>query len=231
MRKIQPASVKADFVAQLANLEAFYSKGMSMFSTDSDKSTFVESCLLVMAVAWEGFVSDLFVAYINGDAARFKQHLRDAFDHHLQGSGKPLQVFREFGSVVLPNHLTKKQVQLFADNEGSNITFSDFAKLEEKASVWLTPVSVARFTDLTVQQKAVVNSLIALRNHIAHRSQRSLDAMNEKTGAGALHITGLRRGDNNFHNVGAWLKSVPVGQQHTRFLLFLNQLRAIEAAI
>ena len=229
MRKISPVGVRDDFRDQLAALVGFHDLGFGGFSNETDQSTFVEHSLLAAAVIWEGFVSDMFIAYINGDATRFKQHLRDLFDEHLKTGATPKRVFETFGSIKFPGHLTKAQVQSLADNVGNNITFANFDALEERARTCLVAAHSAKFTGLTAQQKAIVNAVVALRNHVAHRSQRSLDAMNEVLGRGVLHPTGLRRGDNKFHNVGAWLKARPPNRQVSRFALIITALDDIGA--
>lgn len=231
MRKINPDDVKQDFDDQLTALATFYSTGLTAFQTETDKSTFVESCMLVLAVAWEGFVNDLFIAYVNVDPTRFKEHLRSAFDTHINEATKPRNVFTEFGTLTFPKHLTKKQVQDFADDEGSNITFSSYDLLEDKAGTWLVQATADKFTGITAQQKAVINAIISLRNHIAHRSERSGKAMNSRIAAGALYLTGLKRGENSVSNIGAWLKSVPVGKQASRFSMFLTEVKVIGAAL
>lgn len=153
---------------------------------------------MAAAVTWEGFVSDMFIALINRDATRFKQHLKDAFEAHLNTVSKQRRVFDAFGSLDFPQHLRKADVQAFADNVGNNITFPNFAELEQKVSIWLVPAHASKFNGLTVQQKAVINAVVALRNHIAHRSQRSLDAMNDTLAAGALHPTAFSEAPTAF---------------------------------
>lgn len=231
MRKINPADVKSDFDQQLTALNDFYASGIEKFSGDAERSTFVENCMLVLAVAWEGFVNDLFIAYINRNPTRFKQHLRDALRQHLLDGAKPKKIFDEFGVLRIPTHLSKKQVQDLADETGSNITFSNFDKLEEKAAVWLIANDEQRFANLSAQQKAVVDAVVALRNHIAHRSDMSSKNMNAKLDRGPLHLAGLRRGNKKVAKVGAWLKAKPPGRQVTRFSMFLAELKAIGASV
>jgi hypothetical protein len=180
--------------------------------------------LLAAAVAWEGFVSDMFIAYINGDATRFKQHLQASFDAHMHSASTPKRVFDAYGSLTFPTHLNKADVLALADSVGNNITFPNFDQLEERANGWLVPGHASKFSGLAAQQKAVVNALVSLRNHIAHRSQRSLDAMNDALAQGALHPTGIRRLNNRFHNVGAWLKATPVGGPETRLATIIRIL-------
>lgn len=229
MRKINPTSVRDDFRSQLTGLTTFHNTGLAAFTSDTDKSTLTESSLLAAAVAWEGFVSDMFIAYINGDATRFKLHLKDSFDTHLKESSTPKKVFEKYGSITFPKHLTKADVLELADSLGNNITFSNFALLEKKAGTWLIATHASKFKSISVQRKAVVNSIIALRNHIAHRSDRSLNAMNDSLNKSALTTTGLKRGDNKFRNVGAWLKAIPVGRQQTRFSIIMQILDDIAA--
>lgn len=231
MRKISPDDVRDDFRQQLANLATFHNTGFASFASETDQSTLTEHSLLAAAVTWEGFVSDMFIAYINRDATRFKQHLKDSFDTHLNTSSTPKRVFEAFGALEFPTHLKKADVLSLANSMGNNITFPNFIQLEERAGTWLVPAHATKFSGLTAQQKAVVNSVIALRNHIAHRSQRSLDAMNEVLALGVLHPTGIKRLGNRFHNVGAWLKSTPVGHHQTRFTIIMNVLDDIGATI
>ncbi|WP_416242999.1 HEPN domain-containing protein [Azospira sp. APE16] len=229
MRKISPDDVRDDFRQQLADLNRFHTAGCIAFASETDQSTLTEHSLLAAAVTWEGFVSDMFIAYINRDASRFKQHLANSFNVYIDASSTPKRVFEAFGSLRFPTHLNKADVLALANSMGNNITFPNFGQLEEKACSWLVAAHAAKFTALTVQQKAIINSLIALRNHIAHRSQRSLDAMNDTLAQGSLFPTGIKRLENRFHNVGAWLKSIPVGHNRTRFAIIMNILDDVGA--
>lgn len=230
MRKISPQDVRDDFSAQLDELTRFYQTGLSALPNDKDQSTLTEHSLLAAAVAWEGFVSDLFIAYINGDASRFKQHLQDAFNTHVKAQDKPNRVFQKFGRLHFPKHLTKADVQSLANSTGNNITFPNFAELESRAAVWLVKVHADKFKNLSNSQKALVNAVIGLRNHVAHRSQRSLDAMNLLLAHGALVPIGIQRKGNKFHNVGAWLKATPAKRNESRIETIIRALKAIGAA-
>lgn len=230
MRKISPDSVRDDFRQQLANLKVFHTTGFQAFSSETDQSTLTEHSLLAAAVTWEGFISDMFIAFINRDATRFKEHLKASFEAHIGTASTPKRVFDAFGSLNLPVHLKKADVLTFANSVGNNITFPNFDDLEQRANTWLIAAHALKFSGLSVQRKAVVDSVIALRNHIAHRSQRSLDAMNDVLSRGVLHPTGLQRLGNRFNNVGAWLKATPVGRNETRFSTIIRMLDDIGAA-
>lgn len=228
MRKTSPEAVRDDFVLRLEELIGFHDDGFSSFKADKDRSMLTEHSLLAAAVAWEGFVSDIFIAYINRDATRFKQHLKTSFAEHIKTADRPKLVFDKFvREITFPAHFTKAEVTELTDSIGNNVTFPSFSELEKRASNWLVAEHASKFSKLTAQQKAVVNSVIALRNHIAHRSKRSLDAMNEALARGVLHPTGIKRLNNSISNVGAWLKAKPVGHDETRFAIIMRTLKEI----
>lgn len=229
MKKISPTGVRDEYRRQLKALVDFHAAGLIALPNKADQSTLTEHSLLAAAVAWEGFVSEMFIAYINRNATRFKQHLTDSLREHLKDSGTPKRVYEKYGALTFPAHLRKADVQNLANSLGNNVTFSNFKLLEERANTWLVVAHVAKFTNLSVPQKAVVDAVIALRNHIAHRSDRSHEAMNSVLAVGALHVTGIRRQGNDFHNVGAWLKATPVGKRDSRFSVILRTLDAIGA--
>lgn len=227
MRKISPDDVKSDFDVQLQAVENFYQAGRQAFSTAGDQSTFVEHSLLAAAVIWEGFVNDLFIAYVNRDPYRFKEHMTESLSQHLGTRLKARRIFEQFGTLQFPTHLTKAQVIELLDAEGNNVTFSRYQDIEAKARSWLVPATAQKFRDVSVSQKATINALVSVRNHIVHRSKRSLDAMNGALSEGALYQTGLQRGQNRFHNVGAYLKATPQDNERTRFAIFISTLRSI----
>lgn len=230
MRKVSPQDIRDDFKDQLADLTGFYQNGMTALTSERNQSTLTEHTLLAAAVAWEGFISDLFVGYINVDAARFKQHLQDAFDEHISTQDKSKSVFHRYGSLHFPAHLRKADVEALANSSGNNITFPNFDELETRSKKWLVQAHSDKFKNLSKPQKALVNAVIGLRNHIAHRSQRSGKAMNDLLAVGVLHSTGIKRGANKVSNVGAWLKSTPVGGNESRIETVIKALAAAGAA-
>lgn len=227
MRKICLDGIKDDFLRQLDDLTQFHETGLAAFTKESDRSTLTEYSLLAAAVAWEGFVSDMFIAYINRDPARFMQHLDAALKAHVEKCPISKKVFDTFGTLTLPTHLKKADVEKLANGGRRNITFRSFAELEGQAEEWLVPDHAAKFRELDDSQKAVVDSVIALRNHIAHRSQASSDAVNKALECKKLEGTGLQRGPNRCRNVGAWLKATPDGGKRTRLALIIRTLREV----
>jgi hypothetical protein len=227
MRKIAPKDVVNDFRNQLAELLAFHKSGEAALTSAADISRLTEQSLLATAAAWEGFVNDMFIAYINRDAKKFREHLKNAFDTHLAKDQKTETIFERYGSLSIPAHLKKADIERLADYVGNNITFPNFGRLEERAEIWLITKDANRFINLTNEQKSVVNATISLRNHVAHRSKRSFDAMNAAINAGVLYGTGLKRLANKVRVVGVWLKAKPAHHTKTRFELIIEILDGV----
>lgn len=225
---MNPADVRADFVSSLADLEKFYASAKSALTGEKEKTLLVENTFLAAAVQWEGFLSDLIVSYVNRDATRFSIHLRSALETEM--SLKQKRIYSKYAILTIPVHLKKADVVELLDAQGNNITFRDFTELKKDALRWLVTADANRIVALPKPQQSVFNVLVAMRNHIAHRSKRSQDAMNDALSKGALRGTGLQRGVNLVRHPGAYLKAQPKGHMATRIEIFLSQMRIIAAA-
>jgi hypothetical protein len=140
-------------------------------------------------------------------------------------SPKQKTIYTKYASLSLPKHIRKADIIELVDTVGNNISFRHFGELVEAASA-------GRITGRTAAQKTSVNGWIAIRNHIAHRSERSGKAMNAALTKGELHGTGLGRGGPNAVNhVGSFLKSRPVSMQSPRVKLYLDGMSTIAALI
>lgn len=230
MRKTDPDDVRADFAAGLADVVSYYDTAFAAVTGDKDRTLLVEHTFLAAAVLWEGYVSDLLIAYINRDTTRFRQHLKDAFEAGM--TTKQKTIYTNYASLSVPVHLKKADIIELVDAGGNNITFGHYGELTEAANRWLVAASAGRITGRTAGQKASVNAWITIRNHIAHRSERSARAMNVALAKGELHGTGLGRvGPNAVNHIGSFLKSTPVGMQMPRVRLYLDAMSAIAALI
>jgi hypothetical protein len=231
MRKIKPEDVRTDFASGMADIRGFYEAARAAIAGDRDRTFLVESTLLSAAVLWEGFVSDLFLAYINRDSSQFAVHLRLALTQALDGKAKAQRVIDSFAAIQIPEHLSRSQISDLIDPRGGNITFRNYADLRAGAERFLTAANRQGIDGRPAPEQRTIDALIAVRNHLAHRSQQSYDTMNEVLHDGALHTTGLRRGPNKVTKVGPWLKAQPTQQQPPRIEIFLARLDAIAAAI
>lgn len=229
MRKMDPVAVKEDFSSGLDDLIGFYDEAFVALHRAGQRTFLAENTLLSAAVLWEGFISDLVIAYINRDSSRFSVHLRASVESALKG--KQHVIYSRFANLNIPVHLSKSDIIDLIDEHKSNIAFSKYSDLQEAANRWLIANHARKFTSLTAPQKATVDALIAVRNHIAHRSDRSAIAMNDVLHKGELHITGLRRGINNVKHMGSYLKAQPAQHQASRLKLFLMMLKAISVSL
>jgi hypothetical protein len=171
----------------------------------------------------------LLVAYINRDSNRFAVHLKDALEEGL--TAKQRAIYEGYSTFSVPAHLKKSEIQELVDARGNNVTFSNFGALGDQAQRWLVKADSDRFVKRTARERAVVNALIAVRNHLAHQSERSFVAMNDALDVGALHPTGLKRGQNNIHHVGTYLKARVASKNATRLQIFLSELRTVATAL
>lgn len=229
MRKMNPNSVRTDFAGGLDNVIGFYTEAEAVLTGDRDKTLLVESTFLSAAVLWEGFISDLFLAYINRDATQFAEHLRASLREGLRG--KQRLIFDDYGGLTVPRHLTKDAISNLIDPNGGNVAFRNYAEMIAGANRWLTDASKAGIVSRTAGEQATVSATIAIRNHIAHRSSRSHTAMNEALGAGGLHNTGLQRPVNGVNHLGKYLKSRPNPNGPPRVQLYLTALRHIASQL
>lgn len=229
MRKMNPVALKTSFNANLNNLLAFYAATEPLLTLDSQRSFLVENSLLAAAIQWEGFISDLLVAYINRDSTRFATHLHDALEEGLTEKQKTM--LQRYCKLSVPKHLKKADIEVLVDGRGNNVTFSNFSALADQAKRWLVQADADRFVQRSAREKAVVNALITARNHLAHQSDRSHRAMNDALAAGALNSTGLRRGQKNIDHVGAYLKAKVTANNISRFEVFVNELSNVAGAL
>jgi hypothetical protein len=84
MRKINPLDVKTSFASLIAEVDDFYKTVDRLVTAKKDKSLLVEGTFLSCAVLWEGFLSDLFIAYINRDSTEFANHLKRSLEGQLK---------------------------------------------------------------------------------------------------------------------------------------------------
>jgi len=117
---MNPADVKQDFLDSLITLKVFYVATNSALALKSQRTFLVENSLLAAAVLWEGFISDLLVAYINRDSTRFAVHLEDALKQGL--TGKQATILANYGRISIPAHLKKSEIVDLVDGNGNNIT-------------------------------------------------------------------------------------------------------------
>lgn len=229
MRKMDPASVRSNFDTSLSEAQDFYTAAKAALTTEKDQSLLVRSTIITAATLWESFVNDLFIAYINRDTSQFQIHLQNAFE--ADRTAKQKLIAQHFAVVTLTKHMTVEMISELLDSGGNNLTFSNYEALNRGAQTYLAQAHRAGITGLSTSNKKCIDLWISIRNHIAHDSIRSFDAMNQAMNSGALHNTGLRRGVRKVRHVGSYLKSKPAPNAKPRIELILAKMKLIAAAL
>ena len=205
LRTINPSDVRASFDAQIAETILFYSTVKTSLSSGSDVTRLSALTMISAATLWESFLSDLVVAYINRDPSQFTIHLKDALETEL--SNKQTQILNLYAPYNAPTSIDRATIISLLDDNGNNITFRNADALKNDTKRWIAATNMAGINSINSKQMAIINLWIALRNHIAHDSERSKTALQDAVSKGALHGTGLHRAKNAIHKPGVYLKS------------------------
>lgn len=225
MRKIDPKSVKNDFVAALDEISNSLVEVKTASLSGATNKLVAESSLLSASVLWEGFVSDLFVAYINRDssqlAANLQTRVTDAVTRAKLGTFVSQAV-----KVSLPKHLAEKDVRAALDPKAWNLSFDCGASMQREAAAYLATTPAAAFATLTVNEVASIDAWHGVRNFLAHRSQSSEDRMNDALRVAAVPVD-LRRNKHKVKDAGDFLKAVRPPAKEWRVENYIKAMKAI----
>jgi hypothetical protein len=228
MRKLDPGAIREDFESALHDVEMANDAVLAAGVTRTIQKLVTESSMLAAAVFWEGFVSDLFIAFVNRDTSAYASFAEVAVRQHAQ---------TKFGadvvkavSLELERHISAERVRLLLDSRGYNVTFKTGADLIQRARDWLALPYRNNFMTLAAAAVAFINAFSAIRDFLAHRSKSSKAKM-----AAALMVPTLARkfcyGTNIVHDVGAFLLSTRPDTPKTRFALYLAEMTALAARL
>ncbi len=229
MRKIRPNDVIDDFCLQAEDLLKYYERlSIALKSTTnelSDRSTLAEQTFLNAATAFEGFLSDVFIAFLNRDSSQYQDHMFN----RLKSSVK--EKYGEWHSLRLSyakvKHIGAADVKELLDPTGWNLTFKSAEVLKTKASEWLETSVAKNFTALTKHDERVIDATKAVRDFIAHRSESAKKRMNDTLKCVDKRPSNrkLGRGTHQIHNVGSFLKKEFKDSARVEF--YIGRLRAI----
>jgi len=209
MRKVDPQGVRDDFVDAVQGVQV-----LSVLVQDAPGAPRVvaELQLLSAAVLWEGFLTDLFVAYVNGDSKKFTQDLKDRITASVKAKFGETAAART--EIKLGKHLDRETVAGLLDPDGRNVAFGSAADVVESAQRRLPKEAADRFKALTPAERAAIDGWTAIRHFVAHRSQAAEDKMNEALAVPAIQPE-LRRGKNRVNSAGKYL-AARIGRDTTR---------------
>lgn len=182
-----------------------------------------------LAVTWESFLSNWWIAAINRDPTTFVSRL-DKRLREIAAAEMGLQAGDLSTALVARSHLTVEDVRRLADPNGENLVFRSRTDLRRAAERDLAANYRARVTAITSGAWQVADLTRLCRNALVHQSQRALAEINTKlvepttkpdfrwTGSRRLDVRGLRR----------YLRT-PEGDP--RIVTFHNELTALAAVL
>ena len=224
MRTADPQNIKIDFLSGLQDVEDALDAVIASTVAVKSRNIIAEYSFLGAAILLEGFVSDLFVAFINKKSARFVNAMTGLMT--MTATDDTAKRAIAFSQIDIATHLTLENVRKILDPKGWNVSFVDSADLKAKAGQWLEDPYRPRFIGLSPAHSALFDTTKSVRNFLAHRSSASLAAM--QTSLASVNLpAGFRRAANKVHSVGSFLDSVPPGLAQTRIKAYLQEVRAV----
>ena len=228
MRTATPVNIRTDFLSGITDVESALAKVASVDMPISSKNLIAEYSFLSASVLLEGYVSDLFVAYINKKSGPFVSSLtsqmRIEADDDLAKRAKPL------ATVDIASHLTLEKIRNILDPKGWNVTFSTSADMKAKAGIWLDLPYKTYFTGISANHCALLEATKAIRNYLAHRSSKSRQSMQDALQNGDLTAC-FMRGTKKVIKVGSFLDCTPNGYSTNRLQFYLAELKSIAAQL
>ncbi|MEZ5455863.1 MAG: hypothetical protein R3F04_07090 [Lysobacteraceae bacterium] len=223
MRTKDPIGIRNDFLASLIDAKTTFTNSEVSKATAKQKNLIAEYTFLAAATLWEGYLSDVFVAYINRDRSAFCAQMVSKMQ--VKTEDAYAKRASTHASINMSNHLTVAEIRAILDANDYNVTFKSVDDLKEKAALWLAPAHRRNFLSLNAQQSAGLGTVRSIRNFLAHRSGASKVTMQADLVDPNLDVP-LRRGTNQIKDVGSFLRSKPVVNQDSRqlrYFAFLEQ--------
>lgn len=211
MRKKSAGKVVEDFKAQVDEYIAFYTNVRSLIEEEEDSTDQInklaEQTFISIAVAVEGFFSDLIIAYINRAPARFREYIGHRAESSMTDKfGEP--VWKK-ADLNLPTHPKVDFIRQAVDPEGYNFSASTYGGLLSDAKPWLSDKHYSLLESIPDVDRRILDTVKAIRNYVVHRSkaaQKPMDNRIETVGKGQPNH-GLGRQKNKVRNVGSYLKA------------------------
>jgi len=228
MRTANPVNIKTDFLAGMTDVESALGKVASVDMPISSKNLISEYSFLSASVLLEGYISDLFVAYINKKSGPFVSNLTSQMNIEAEDDLAKRAI--SLATVDIASHLTLDKIRGILDPKGWNVTFSTSADMKAKAGTWLDTPYKACFTGISAKHCALLEATKAIRNYLAHRSSKSRETMQDVLQNQDLTAC-FMRGTKRVNKVGSFLDSTPNGCLANRLQFYIAELKAIAAQL
>lgn len=235
MRKVRPQDVKNDFASFVTQrLEYFDRVEVALRGSAHEKrdmSTLSETTLHSAYVAFECFISDLLLAYINRDFSQYQNNTQARILSSIESKFGTWASGRM--SFSKTKHINISELENILDPDAYNLTFKDVATLKQRCTDWVAAPHRDAIINLNAPDSRLIDTVHAIRNFIAHQSPNAKTIMNQRLasvadGAACPNIN-LSRGAHDVHDIGAFLKSTVAGSRRVK--LFISRLSAIAVGL
>ena len=231
MRKINPQDVKNEFSVFVTERLAYFDRvDTALKGTPHEKrdiSVLAETTLHSAYVAFECFISDLILAYINRDFSQYQGDLASRVSQSIQQKFGPWANSRTpFNSV---KHIKIDDLEKMLDPDNYNLTFKSVDILKQRCNEWVAAPLKNGIINMNDSDSKLIDTVRSIRNFIAHQSKNAKLIMNQSlsdvvTGANCPNQN-LGRGVHDIHDAGAFLKSVIAGNRRVK--IYISRLNAI----
>ena len=235
MRKVRPQDVRDGFNAfATERLEHFERVEASLGGTAHEKrdlSILAETTLHSCYVAFECFLSDLLLAYINRDFSQYQANLATRIRSSVEAKfGIWAEGRISFNEI---KHIPIRQLEAMLDPDSYNLTFKDVAALKQRFHDWVADPHKISVIALNDADTRLIDCTHAIRNFIAHKSKNAKDIMNAQladvaTGA-ACPNRDLPRGAREITDIGSYLKTQVGGAR--RIKTYVQRLQSIASSL
>ncbi len=234
MRKRDPRTVRFEFKQELDWLLDHYDRMQTHVEAGDpkhrlhDRGQLACSTFIAAFTEFEGFLSNLFLAYLNKDFSVYRTWLKTRFDTSVKGKFGVGVLSR--AALKIPEHVSLSGVRDIVDSDGWNLTFKNADAMIDRAKEWLATPHANRVSSLDAHDKRLFDTAIAIRNYIAHGSDNAHVVMNKKlaTVDGGGPNAGLGRGSRQINDAGKFLKKQVWSRGGDRMCSFyLERLEAI----
>lgn len=131
-----------------------------------------QDVFLRVAVRFEVFKSDWFIAAVNREPRRFRVHLTESARKRVR-SGADLKPLADRIEVRLPTHPTLSEVDDLLNPHGWNVSAATATEFRDLANSVLDGDYLVRARTIGARNQSTIDTVTALRNLIVHHSPAS----------------------------------------------------------
>lgn len=131
-----------------------------------------QDIFLRVAVRFEVFKSDWFIAAVNREPTQFRVHLTESARKRVR-SGADLKPLADHIEVRLPAHPTLSEVDDLLNPHGWNVSAATATEFKDLANSVLDGDYLLRARTIGARNQSTIDTITALRNLIVHHSPAS----------------------------------------------------------